>query len=181
MTARQKKVFLVGYRASGKSSLGRRLAGELGWSFCDTDAELEARNGRAVGDLFREWGEERFREAEGEVLEDVVQRPGRWVVATGGGILERERNVTRMREGGRVIFLSVPAEVIQERLRRAGEAAGGRPSLTGAGAIEEVPRVLARREALYRGAADEEVEASGAMEEVVRRVREILEGEDSSG
>ena len=71
-----KPLFLVGYMGCGKSTLGRRLARRLGAEFADTDALIERREGASVADVFRYEGEERFREAEREVLEQTLVYKG---------------------------------------------------------------------------------------------------------
>ena len=67
-----KPLFLVGYMGCGKSTLGRKLARRLGVDFIDTDALVEEREGASVADVFRYEGEERFREAERRVLDEVI-------------------------------------------------------------------------------------------------------------
>ncbi len=170
MSIAMTRVFLIGYRASGKSTIGRSLADSLGWSFCDTDIVLAKRHGQPPGELLRSWGEPAFRDAESDVLEEVVTRSGRWVFATGGGIIERESNVVLMRACGRVVYLDVPGPVLQERLLQVGPEAGGRPSLTGRGPVDEVPEVLARRHPIYGKTAHVRVKAN----RTVGRVRDTI-------
>ncbi len=74
-----KPLFLVGYMGCGKSTLGRKLARRLGVDFIDTDALVEEREGASVADVFRYEGEERFREAERRVLDEVIAAaPSPW-------------------------------------------------------------------------------------------------------
>ena len=81
-----KPLFLVGYMGCGKSTLGRKLARRLGVDFIDTDALVEEREGASVADVFRYEGEERFREAERRVLDEVIAGASFAVVSTGGGL-----------------------------------------------------------------------------------------------
>ena len=78
-----KPLFLVGYMGCGKSTLGRKLARRLGVDFIDTDALVEEREGASVADVFRYEGEERFREAERRVLDEVIAGASFAVVSTG--------------------------------------------------------------------------------------------------
>ncbi|MEQ8766347.1 MAG: shikimate kinase [Planctomycetota bacterium] len=163
-------LWLVGYRASGKSTVGRRLAQRLGWSFSDTDDLIAEIAGRPVGEVFEELGEAAFRRAEVRALEELRERAGDWVIATGGGVVESEEN-RRLLRRERVVFLDAPAEVLQDRLRRAGQGAGGRPPLTDQGVLAEVPVILARRVPWYREVAtrvvDAELEVDGIVADLV--------------
>ena len=81
---RCRAVALVGFMGSGKTSVGSRLANRLGWTFVDADDEVEARTGSTVENLFRDVGEDGFRQVEAGVTADLLQRTN-VVVATGGG------------------------------------------------------------------------------------------------
>lgn len=82
-------MWLIGFRAAGKTTLGRALAAELGSSFLDLDEELERREGRTILELVAAEGEAAFRDREEALLREVGAREG-VVVATGGGCVERE-------------------------------------------------------------------------------------------
>ena len=147
-----RRLTLVGYRACGKSTVGRLVAARLGWPFIDADADLELRLGMPIGIFFATRGEPAFRDAESTALGEILGKSGPLVLATGGGCVLRAENRGFIREnGGTVVYLHAPASVLQERLRR---DAGGRPSLSGATVADEVPRILAQREPLYREVAD---------------------------
>ena len=78
-------MFLVGFMASGKTTVGRLLAGRLGFSFADTDEHVEARSGRSIERIFAESGEGVFRRLEWEALQDLGGAE-KSVIATGGGL-----------------------------------------------------------------------------------------------
>ncbi|HEX7444153.1 MAG TPA: shikimate kinase, partial [Acidimicrobiales bacterium] len=78
-------LILVGMMGSGKTTVGRELAGRLGWSFLDSDALVEASTGSTVAELFAERGEEAFRAEESRVLADALSSDGRAVVSAAGG------------------------------------------------------------------------------------------------
>jgi shikimate kinase len=145
------RVTLVGYRASGKSTVGPLLAKRLGWPFVDADRDLERRLGQDIAGFFAAHGEAAFREREAEALAELLAGDGHLVLATGGGAVLREANRAMLRRrGGLVAYLHAPVEVLQARLRA---HAGGRPSLSGKAVWEEAPAILAVREPLYREVA----------------------------
>lgn len=151
---------LIGYRGTGKSSVGRIVAARLGRPFVDADVELEARAGRPIRRIFDEDGEPAFRDLEQEVVADLAGRPG-LVLATGGGAVLRPANRDALRRVGFVAWLTAPPEELARRLRADRRGLAVRPALTGAGILEEIRDVLAERLPLYRQTADVEVETLG--------------------
>lgn len=171
-----RRLTLVGYRACGKSTVGRLVAARLGWPFIDADADLEARLGMAISAFFATRGEPAFRDAESAALSEILGKSGPLVLSTGGGCVLRAGNRGILRtNGGTVAYLQAPAEVLQERLRR---DAGGRPSLSGAGVADEVPRILALRDPLYREVADAVIPADRPAKAVVEALAALV---DNSG
>ncbi len=117
-------IFLIGFMASGKTTVGRLLAERLEWAFVDLDKLIEDGAGKTVADIFAAEGEAGFRKRETEAVRGVAKRR-EVVVATGGGAPCREENVEAMLTEGRVFWLDVSPE---EAVRRAGSASG-RPLL----------------------------------------------------
>jgi shikimate kinase len=148
---------LVGYRGTGKTTVGRLLAERLGRPFVDADRELEARAGRPIRAIFAEEGEPAFRDLEEATLRDLAARPG-VVLATGGGVVLRGPNRRALRRFGFVVWLTASPDVLAGRLRDDG---GGRPALTAAGPLAEIAAVLEARTPLYREVADAVVETEG--------------------
>jgi len=120
-------VFLIGFMGSGKTTLGRSLAKQLGWHFIDLDKKVEQSSGNTIPELFAQFGEERFRMIEQEVLYDTVKQMQNCIIACGGGTPCYKENLTFMKENGFVIYLEVSPEILCERLLRAPE--GKRPLL----------------------------------------------------
>ena len=147
------RLFLVGYRGTGKSAVGRHLAAALGWSFADADALIEAAAGRSIADLFRDVGESGFRERESAVLAALC-RAENHVVATGGGVVLRQANRDLLKGSGYVAWLTATPEMIWSRLQSDPATAARRPNLTASGGLQEVLDLLAVREPLYREVAD---------------------------
>ena len=94
-------VTLIGYRATGKTTLAKLLAGRLGWDWIDADSEIERRAGKTIAMIFSEDGEPAFRDLEAEVVADLCGRD-RLVLAVGGGAPLREASRRAMRRRGRV-------------------------------------------------------------------------------
>jgi shikimate kinase len=151
MQGRPPRLFLIGYRATGKTTVARHLAAGLGWSWLDLDKTLETAQGRTILDIFAQDGEAAFRIMEAEALEDVCRLTNH-VIATGGGVILREANRRRLREAGQVIWLTADPATLWERLQVDATAGRTRPALTTGGAAE-VEQVLQLREPLYRSCA----------------------------
>jgi shikimate kinase len=158
-------IVLIGSRGSGKSTVGRHLAGRLGWAFLDADAELESRAGRTIADIFREEGEAGFRDRESAVLADLVTRPNH-VIATGGGVVLRPTNRELLKAAGFVAWLQAPAELLWQRIEADPTTSARRPNLV-AGGLSEIVTMLAVREPLYRAAAHAAFDAAAASPESV--------------
>ncbi len=141
---------LIGYRGTGKSSVGREMAALLGRSFIDADVALESRFHRSIRSIFETEGEKVFRDWEAVVLADFTAKPAGKVLATGGGVVLRESNRTALRRFGHVVWLRATPETIAGRLQHDVT----RPALTAAGTLGEIADVLAIREPLYREVAD---------------------------
>jgi shikimate kinase len=138
-------LFLVGFMASGKTTIGKLLAARLGWAFVDLDELVVAGAGRTVAEIFAAEGEAGFRRRETAAVRDAAARR-RTVIATGGGAACREENLTAMLAAGPVVALAVSAE---EAVRRAGPGSG-RPLLDGkADPVAAARGLLAARDPFY--------------------------------
>jgi shikimate kinase len=108
-------VFLVGFMASGKSSVGQELARRLGWDFVDLDARIEFRERQSIPEIFRDKGEHGFRAAETAALRELTESlPRECVVALGGGAFAQEENRELLRAWPSV-FLEAPVEELWRR------------------------------------------------------------------
>jgi len=146
-------VTLIGSRGCGKSSAGRVLASRIGWEFADADAELEARAGKSIQQIFADDGEAAFRDLEEQTVADLLQRE-RLVLAAGGGAVMRDATRGRIATAGPVIWLTASPETLYARIHADDTTAERRPDLTDRGGLEEVRALLAQREPVYRGTAD---------------------------
>lgn len=116
MSVPSRHVFLTGFMGSGKTTVGRRLAQQLGLSFIDLDLEIEKRDGRLIRDIFAQDGEAYFRRLESDVLHSVCSNATSAVVATGGGIVINPENRLLLRSSGLVINLQVDYASVAQRL-----------------------------------------------------------------
>ncbi|MEN0110155.1 MAG: shikimate kinase, partial [Planctomycetota bacterium] len=160
------RLFLIGYRGCGKSTVGRLLAAQFGWESVDSDDVIEAEAGKPIAAIFSEQGEPAFRDHEERVVAALCDRP-RVVASLGGGAVLRAKTRDRLTAAGPVVWLEAPADTLAARI--AGDSSSGarRPSLTGAPASAEVARVLAERMPVYRACATVAVDADGRPPEAV--------------
>src|SRR5262245_52270763 len=133
------RIILIGYRGTGKTTVGRLLAERLGWEFADADDHIEASAGRSIAAIFATEGEGEaaFRDYEAAAIRELCQCE-RIVIATGGGAVLRPDNRELLRSAGFVAWLTATPETIWERLRGDPTTAARRPNLTPAGGIDEV-------------------------------------------
>ena len=110
---------IVGYMGSGKSTVGRIVASELGWDFVDLDREIEARAGRSIPEIFASSGEAGFRDLEHAVLLDTLNGGEGRVVACGGGIVVRPDNRKSLQNVA-TVFLEEDLRILYARTRGAG-------------------------------------------------------------
>jgi shikimate kinase len=146
-------LFLIGSRGSGKSTVGRLLAGRLGWSFDDADECLETTAGRSIAEIFQAEGETGFRDRESAVLLQLCRKQNS-VIATGGGVVLRPENRELLKHSGFAAWLQCSPEAAFARLQADPMTPLRRPNLTATGGIEELRTVMSAREPLYRECAD---------------------------
>ena len=114
-------LYLVGFMGSGKSTIGRIVADELGWHFIDLDERIEAASGKTISELFTTHGEAAFREIERKHLSSVVcavERGHASVVALGGGAFAQEESYKLLENNGVTIWLDSPIELLEKRVAR---------------------------------------------------------------
>jgi shikimate kinase len=170
-------IVLIGYRGSGKTSLGRRLADRLWWAFADSDEEIVKRAGKSIREMFEQDGEPAFRDLEATVVADLAARPEH-VLSVGGGAILRPANREAIRAGGanKIIYLRCDAQVLHDRIHADTTTATNRPSLTNlGGGLAEIKTLLAEREPLYREIATAELDVTNlTIEEAVGRVARMV-------
>ncbi len=151
------RIVLAGFRATGKSTVGGRLAARLQYRFIDTDDELCARMKGSVAEFVRRRGWPAFRKMEQALLVELAGTEG-VVIATGGGAILHRDAWRVLRKGSLVVWLRAGAATIRQRLEADAASAVQRPSLTGIDPGREIEEVLAAREPLYRRGSDVVIE-----------------------
>lgn len=147
-------ITLVGMPGCGKSTVARQLSRQLGLPFTDTDAEIERRIGMPIRDFFAAEGEERFRDIEQAVIDELSQHSGR-LLATGGGAVLRAANRDALHHRGRVFYLRATPEELFRRLRHDTQ----RPLLQVADPLRKLRELYRERDPLYRRTAHYIVES----------------------
>ena len=144
-------IFLIGYRGSGKSTVGKKLADRLWQPFVDTDDIVVKKAGKTIGEIFEQDGEQRFRDLETEAVREVCQLQEH-VISLGGGSLMRPENRQAIKESaGKLVYLKCDPEELAKRIAADPQTGETRPPLTGyGGGVEEIKQLLADREPIYR-------------------------------
>lgn len=156
-------IVLIGYRCTGKSSVGKLLALELDRDFLDTDQLVEAFSRKSIEEIVERGGWEYFRNLEKTVIGEVSEKEDK-IIATGGGVVTDEENLQNLRKNGFLIWLKADSDIIGKRMgddRRVGSI---RPSLTGDHPEDEIRKVLRIREPYYKKAGNIEVDTNHLSE-----------------
>ena len=164
-----KNIILTGFMGVGKTSVGTRLAKDLGYRFVDTDSLIEADQKMSITDIFALKGEPFFRDVETKIIEDVMQRESQ-VVSTGGGAVIRDRNRNAFKKTGFVVCLNARPEVIFDRIKHETH----RPLLQTADPKGKIKELLDSREKFY-AQADAAVDTSDkSVESVIQEIKERI-------
>lgn len=147
---KNRNIILIGYMGSGKSTVGRKAARAVEYTFLDTDALIEKEEGMTISKLFEEKGEPYFREKETETIRRLMAEPKGNIIATGGGLPMKEGNAKLLKELGTVIYLKAETDTLMKRL--SGDTA--RPLLQNGDLREKIETMLAIRGPVYEAAAD---------------------------
>jgi shikimate kinase len=175
---RHPNLVLIGYRATGKTAVGVRLAEMLGCTFVDLDQALVQEAGRPIADIVAQGGWAEFRRLEKELVARYRDTRG-LVLATGGGAVLDPDNVTALRKNGILIWLTADPAAIQARLAQDQPRDSNRPSLTGGDTIREVLEVLKERSPLYQAAAQISIDTTHrSVAQVVKLVLAALKSEE---
>ncbi len=169
-------VILIGYRGSGKTSVGRALASRLGWAFVDADELLTARAQMSIKEIFERHGEDYFRDLECGIVQELCKRSDH-VIALGGGVVMRDGNREALKaSGASIVYLHSDPETLYDRIRSDPKTAATRPSLTKlGGGVAEVRTMLLKRLPLYREIKTHEINVTHlSAEQVAERVAAMV-------
>ena len=168
-------VVLIGYRGTGKSTVGKALASRLGRQIVSTDREVVRRAGSSIREIVAAYGWEYFRDLESAVCQDLAGQ-NNLVIDTGGGAILRQQNVDVFKRNGRLIWLTASVETIAARIGSDTQ----RPSLTGTKShVDEIRDVLTERMPKYQAAADLTVATDGrSIDELATTILQDLGAAD---
>lgn len=162
-----KNIILTGFMGVGKTSVGTRLARDLGYSFIDTDELIEADQKTAITEIFSSFGEPYFRDVETRIIRRILEDEEQ-VVSTGGGAVIRDENREIFKERGLTVCLTARPEVIYNRIRHETH----RPLLQVADPRARIRELLGARERFYRQ-ADLIIDTSEkTVDQVIEEIRE---------
>jgi len=163
-------VILIGFMGSGKSSVGKLLADKLQCKFIDMDDEIEIGEKKSINEIFDEYGEDHFREIETSYLEKLLTKKNK-VIATGGGVILKEENISILQRIGTVIFLHTKYEALLKNL----EGDTNRPLLQKDNAEQVIKNLLNKREPIYFNAASMIIQTGEkTIEEITNEIIGLL-------
>jgi shikimate kinase len=166
---------LIGYRGSGKSAVGRRLADRLKMKFVDTDDLIEERQGIAITDIVKSHGWGHFRKLEASIIKE-ISNGNHLIIAPGGGAVLDADNVEALRRNGTIIWLRADRQILLKRINQDQGTDTRRPTLTGKGTSEEIKEVMSLREPIYERASEIQIDTSTLdVEGVVERILAIVD------
>jgi len=170
-------VVLVGFRGSGKSTVGRLLGVRLNREFIDCDDFIEKRTQLSIREIFERHGESHFRTLESEAIAEISKLDGK-VIATGGGAVLKYQNMQVFKRAGAVVFfLKVSPEAAYERIQGDPASRTRRPALSDKDPFTEIREQIELRAPYYLQAADVVVPADGrGAAEVVEEIARHLAG-----
>jgi len=172
-------IYLIGYRCTGKSSVGRLLAANLGMKFTDTDAELVKRTQRSISEIVETSGWDEFRRIEKNIIRELSALE-KHVVATGGGAVLDSGNVECMKKTGIVVWLRAAPLTIRERIKKDHGTKDFRPALTVKGTSGEIDEILSARNRFYEEGMDfyidtDYIDISGVCRDIIKLIETVKE------
>jgi shikimate kinase len=167
-------LILIGYRGSGKSAVGSRLAARLKMRFVDTDDLIEERQGVPISDIVKSHGWGHFRKLENNVIEE-ISRKDHLIIAPGGGAVLDSDNVKALRRNGTLIWLKADKQTLLKRMNQDPGTNTRRPTLTGKGTSEELKEVMSLREPIYERVSEIQIDTCESdVEAVVENILTVL-------
>lgn len=162
-------VYLIGYRGSGKTTVGKVLAGRLGMPAVDCDDLIEEAAGQSIRKIFADEGEVGFRNREQAIVQQLAAESDRLsrIVSLGGGAILREANRNAICRSGKRVWLTATAKTLVERIRADNSTAERRPALSALNDYEEVVNILAARRPLYLAVAQKIVDTENMSAEAI--------------
>ncbi|MDA3792560.1 MAG: shikimate kinase [Elusimicrobia bacterium] len=167
-------IVLTGMMGSGKSTVGRELAGRLDFHYIDTDKMIEKQVGKSINDIFEKVGEISFRKLEKEAAR-CVSVLDNFIISTGGGVVKYKENLKELKENSALIYLYAPPEILYERLKKKKD----RPLLKVPDPLKKLKNILKDRKSAYNK-ADITIDTAGkkpsaVAKEIIEKVADLRE------
>ena len=167
-------IVLIGFRGTGKSTVGKLLAKRLERDFIDSDNYIESSTGKTIKSIFEEGGEEGFRKIEAGIIAELSKVDNK-VISAGGGAVLKEENVRNLKDNGFLVLLEATPEIIHNRIAQDKKTTQQRPSLTDKKPLGEIKHLIAKREHTYKNAADYTINTSYvSCEDIVNEIITIV-------
>lgn len=165
----RQNIVLIGFMASGKTSVGKLLAERLGYKFLDTDSLIENKAGAPISLIFESKGEEYFRDMESGILQDILSDTKDGVISTGGGLPMGPKNRDALKKLGKIVYLKGSQETLVQRLSKDTT----RPLLKGEDINKRVAQLLKERSHIYEELANQIILIDGkSISEIVEEIHE---------
>jgi shikimate kinase len=172
-------LFMIGYRCTGKTTIGKSIAAAIDWPFVDADTLLVRECGKPIKEIVDTEGWEAFRRMERSTLKQICTKD-RQIVATGGGVVLDKANIKAMKTSGMVIWLSATSETIQKRMLQDKNTGNFRPALTEKGHMQEIEDMLLKRNPYYESASDFSIQTDDEpVSEITQTIIEKLNESNS--
>jgi shikimate kinase len=166
-------IALIGFMGTGKTAVGRVLAGKLGKQFIELDHLIEQKVGKTIPEIFQQDGEIGFRELEIEAAKEVADKKN-VVIACGGGIVLNKINIDRLRKECIIVYLTASSGIV---LERTSNDKNGRPLLVVSDRASQIKELLKFRQPFYERAADIKIDTTklnidSVAEKIIKKLRE---------
>ncbi|MFV1975797.1 MAG: shikimate kinase [Candidatus Scalindua sp.] len=163
-------IVLIGFRGTGKSTVGKLLAKRLERDFIDSDKYIESSIGKTIKGIFEEGGEDGFRKIEADIIAELSKVDNK-VISAGGGAVLKEENVRNLKDNGFLVLLEATPEIIHNRIAQDKKTTQQRPSLTDKKPLDEIKHLIEKREHAYKNAADYTINTSYvSCEDIVNEI-----------
>lgn len=176
---RRLNVVLTGFMGTGKTTVGKIISEKLNLIFLDIDELIEKTTGMKISEIFKKFGENRFRDIEAEMVKIVTKKRGR-VISTGGGVVLREENLNNLRKSGIVFCLTASPKTIFERTRGCED----RPLLQGDNTLDKIKKLMNERRPFYEKAGiiinTDGLTAYEVADIIIKEYERLTNGKDQS-
>lgn len=178
------RIILIGFRCSGKTTLGKLLSKRLNWHFIDMDEEIQKREGKTIREIVEEKGWEYFRKLEKDYMRTLLNFK-QAVLSLGGGAVLHHEELEKLKKRSFTVWLKASLSEILNRMKVDHKTTEQRPSLTNLSLEEELEKILKEREPLYHRFSDISIDTDNKnlemiVEEIIREFKSFKEVQDES-